>query len=261
MAEDTRPPVRSDGGRASIGQSRALVPIDAPQGRYRWITPPSTTTTCPSSPQSNILSMTTRRPPQKRLSSAVTTAYDRAPPNDSSKEDLCRARDQRCYAARPSWLRRRLSMELSRSRLAFCVLVRGDPAAVVAAEQEDALTTSNPATDVTHHHDDLPAPTARRSVPGLRACRKAITEIATRLVHDASGTGPTVRPRPASAATSRSPGVTRQVYRRSAACSHSRRPSPAPGTSCSPRSRARSAPSTSHEPSNCTLPTPSSTSR
>ncbi len=73
-------------------------------------------------------------------------------------------------------------------RLAFCVLVGGKYAAVVAAEQETHWLIET-CDDVARHHDDLPAPAREMIRAALRACREANRD-RNRLVHDAWSTGP-----------------------------------------------------------------------
>jgi hypothetical protein len=73
-------------------------------------------------------------------------------------------------------------------RLAFCVLVGGKYAAVVAAEQETHWLIET-CDDVARRHDDLTVPQRDAIRAGLRACREANRD-RNRLVHDAWGTGP-----------------------------------------------------------------------
>jgi hypothetical protein len=94
-------------------------------------------------------------------------------------------RDDRYYAL-GQLVETAATMEIA-LRLAFCALMGGKYAAVVAAEQEThwLLETCD---DVARHHDELPVPEREAIRAALRACREANRD-RNRLVHDAWGTG------------------------------------------------------------------------
>jgi hypothetical protein len=73
-------------------------------------------------------------------------------------------------------------------RMAFCALVGGPYAAVVAADQETHWLTEN-CEAVARKHGDIPADKHDRIRAALRACREANRD-RNRLVHEAWGTGP-----------------------------------------------------------------------
>jgi len=71
-------------------------------------------------------------------------------------------------------------------RMAFCALVGGKYAAIVAAEQETHWLIET-CDDVTRHHDDLPGPQRETIRAALHSCREANRD-RNRLVHDAWAT-------------------------------------------------------------------------
>jgi hypothetical protein len=73
-------------------------------------------------------------------------------------------------------------------RMAFCALIGGRYAAVVAADQETHWLTEN-CDAVARRHEDIPAVQRERIRAALRACREANRD-RNRLVHEAWGTGP-----------------------------------------------------------------------
>jgi hypothetical protein len=77
-------------------------------------------------------------------------------------------------------------------RMAFCALVGGPYAAVVAVDQETHWLTEN-CDAVVRKHEDLPADQHDRIRAALRACREANHD-RNRLVHEAWGTGPSGTP-------------------------------------------------------------------
>lgn len=73
-------------------------------------------------------------------------------------------------------------------RMAFCALIGGPYAAVVAVEQETHWLTEN-CEAVARKHEDIPAGQRERIRAALRDCREANRD-RNRLVHEAWGTGP-----------------------------------------------------------------------
>jgi hypothetical protein len=73
-------------------------------------------------------------------------------------------------------------------RMAFCVLIGSDYAAVVAGGQETHWLLDN-CEAIVRHRDDLSEAQRETIRAGLRACRDANRD-RNRLVHDAWGTGP-----------------------------------------------------------------------
>jgi hypothetical protein len=73
-------------------------------------------------------------------------------------------------------------------RLAFCALMGGPNAAVVASDQETHWLIEN-CDALTRQHQDIPAVQRDAIRVALRACREANHD-RNRLVHDAWGTGP-----------------------------------------------------------------------
>jgi hypothetical protein len=73
-------------------------------------------------------------------------------------------------------------------RLAFCALMGGPYAAVVAVDQETHWLTEN-CDAIARQHEDIPADQRERIRAALRACREANHD-RNRLVHEAWGTGP-----------------------------------------------------------------------
>jgi hypothetical protein len=73
-------------------------------------------------------------------------------------------------------------------RMAFCALIGGPYAAVVAVDQETHWLTEN-CDAVARRHEDIPADQRDRIRAALRACREANRD-RNRLVHEAWGTGP-----------------------------------------------------------------------
>ena len=73
-------------------------------------------------------------------------------------------------------------------RMAFCALIGGPYAAVVAVNQETHWLTENCDAAV-RKHEDIPADQRDRIRAALRACREANHD-RNRLVHEAWGTGP-----------------------------------------------------------------------
>jgi hypothetical protein len=96
------------------------------------------------------------------------------------------ARDDRYYAL-GQLVETAAVMEIA-LRMAFCVLIGGKYAAVVAAEQETHWLIET-CDDVTRHHDDLTESQRQAVRTALRACREANRD-RNRLVHDAWGTSP-----------------------------------------------------------------------
>jgi hypothetical protein len=73
-------------------------------------------------------------------------------------------------------------------RMAFCALIGGPYAAVVAVDQETHWLTEN-CDAVVRKREDIPAGQRDRIRAALRACREANRD-RNRLVHEAWGTGP-----------------------------------------------------------------------
>jgi hypothetical protein len=73
-------------------------------------------------------------------------------------------------------------------RMAFCALIGGPYAAVVAVDQETHWLTEN-CDAVARKHDDIPVGQRERIRSALRACRDANRD-RNRLVHEAWGTDP-----------------------------------------------------------------------
>jgi hypothetical protein len=72
-------------------------------------------------------------------------------------------------------------------RMAFCALVGGEHAAVVAGAQDTHWLIEN-CEAIARHHEDMPAEQREAIHAALRACQEANRE-RNRLVHDAWGTG------------------------------------------------------------------------
>lgn len=73
-------------------------------------------------------------------------------------------------------------------RMAFCALIGGRYAAVIAVGQETHWLTEN-CDAVARKHEDIPAGQREKIRTALRACREANRD-RNRLVHEAWGTGP-----------------------------------------------------------------------
>jgi hypothetical protein len=95
--------------------------------------------------------------------------------------------DDARYAALGQLVEAAAVMEIA-LRMAFCVLVGSDHAAVVAGAQETHWLIEN-CDAIARHRDDLSEARRASIRAALRACREANRD-RNRLVHDAWGTGP-----------------------------------------------------------------------
>jgi hypothetical protein len=109
------------------------------------------------------------------------------PPDDAGFAHDARLEDDTRYAALGQLVEAAAVMEIA-LRMAFCVLIGSDHAAVVAGGQETHWLIEN-CDAIARHRSDL-AETQRDTIrAALHACRDANRD-RNRLVHDAWGTGP-----------------------------------------------------------------------
>lgn len=108
-------------------------------------------------------------------------------PPDAAGSDHLRPGDDTRYAALGQVVEAAAIMEIA-LRMAFCVLIGSDHAAVVAGGQETHWLIENCDT-IARHRADLTVTQRGTIRAALQACREANRD-RNRLVHDAWGTGP-----------------------------------------------------------------------
>jgi|SRR5215469_4157753 len=109
------------------------------------------------------------------------------PPDDPGSARGPRLEDDGRYAALGQLVEAAAVMEIA-LRMAFCVLIGSDSAAVVAGGQETHWLIEN-CDAIARHRTDLSAAQRETIRTALHACRVANRD-RNRLVHDAWGTGP-----------------------------------------------------------------------
>src|SRR5215469_649615 len=113
------------------------------------------------------------------------------PPHDARSADDSGLADDTRYTALGQLVEAAAVMEIA-LRMAFCVLIGSEDAAVVAGGQETHWLIEN-CESIARHRADLSATQREAIRTALHACRDANRD-RNRLVHDAWGTGPNGEP-------------------------------------------------------------------